>query len=113
MATLFDSVVTQNNVWRGAGRVVYAASGTSFPGALDSIIQPATPADPHGVAYTLGGDWNDLGGTTEDGVTVTREFEGQDGVPVDQLKYQLFEGDPDIWRMRVGMSLLETDYEFQ
>lgn len=101
MADLFDSVVSKTKIWRGAGRIVYAASGTSFPGRIESIINPST--------FALNASWSDIGGTSEDGVTVTREFEGRDGVMVDQLPYPLFAGDPHNWKMSCGFELLETD----
>lgn len=101
MATLFDSVVTEGNIWKGATRLLYADDGTSFPGELESVIHPTT--------FVLSAGWNDFGGTTEDGVTITREFEGSDGVDVDQLNYPLFEGDPTRWLMSLSASLLETD----
>ncbi len=109
MGTLFDNVVDKSKVWRGAARLLYAPTGTSFPGCLESVIQPKTPADPHAVAYALTSPWVDFGGTTEDGITIAREFTGMDGVPVDQLMYNLFEGDPTNWTMRAGANLLHTD----
>lgn len=112
MGTLFDSVVTESKIWRGAARVLIAPSGTSFPGVLESVIQPKTPATgSHAVPYALGNAWTDIGGTSEDGVAITRGFEGEDGVAVDQLKAPLFEGDPRSWTMRVGLSMLETSYD--
>lgn len=101
MATLFDSVVTEGNIWKGAARLLYADDATSFPGEMESVINPET--------YALGEGWNDFGGTTEDGVTITREFEGFDGIGVDQLGYPVFEGDPAEWSMALAASLLETD----
>jgi len=101
MATLFDSVVTEGSIWKGAARLLYADDGTSFPGELESVINPST--------YALADGWNDVGGTTEDGVTITREFEGSDGIAVDQLAYPVFEGDPTRWMMSLGSALLETD----
>lgn len=108
MTTLFDNVVTSNDVWRGASRFLYAASGTSFPGKLESVIQPSSPNDPDASAYALGSGWTDFGGTTKDGVTINREFEGADGVTVDQLKYQLFAGEPVSWKMMVSATLSQT-----
>ena len=101
MATLFDGIVTEGNVWRGAARFLYADSGTSFPGEMESVIHPNT--------YVLANGWNDFGGTSEDGLTLTREFEGSDGVPIDQRAYNLFEGDPTRWMMKVAATLMETD----
>jgi hypothetical protein len=109
MASLFDNVVDRTKVWRGAARIVYAPSGTSFPGKLESVIQPAVPADPDATAYALAAAWSDLGGTNKSGVTVTRSFEGKAGVEVDQLTYDLFEGDPEKWDMEVKTELVHTD----
>ncbi len=111
MATLFDTVTDKTKVWRGASRVLIAATGTSFPGLLESVIQPKTPQpNSHKVGYAVTSPWTDIGGTTEDGVTLSREFEAQDGVVVDQLKYALFEGDPKTWKMTAGFTMLHTDY---
>lgn len=101
MATLFDSVVTEGNIWKGAARLLYADAGTSFPGELESVINPTT--------FALQSGWNDFGGTTQEGVTITREFEGSDGVEVDQLAYAIWDGEPDEWSMYLAASLLETD----
>jgi hypothetical protein len=103
MANLFDSVVTESNVWRGAARFLYADAGTSFPGELESVINPTT--------YALAAGWNDFGGTGDEGLTITREFEGMDGVPIDQRAYNLFEGDPTKWMMKVSAKLMETDLD--
>lgn len=110
MATLFDTVVDSDKVWRGAGRVLIAPSGTSFPGRLEEIIQPKTPQpNSHASAYALGTGWVDIGGTNDDGVAVTRGFEGEEGVVVDQLKAPLFAGDPKTWSMQASMTMLHTD----
>jgi len=109
MSDLFDSVVNSDRVWRGASRFLYAASGTSFPGKLESVIQPSSPNDPDATAYALGTSWNDFGGTGTEGIEIVREFEGQAGIEVDQIPYDLFEGDPTKWSMRVSGTLKHTD----
>jgi len=109
MASLFDNVVDSAKVWRGAALVLWADETQSFPGKLESVIQPKTPNDPHATQYAIGSGWNVMGGTTTDGVTITREFEGQEGVEVDQLTTPLFQGDPTGWTMQVSFSLLHTD----
>jgi len=110
-SSYLSSVVESDNVWKGPCRLLWAAAGTSFPGVLESVIQPKTVAGGHLEAYAVSADWNDFGGTSEDGVTITREFEAEDGIPVDQLNYNLFEGDPTNWQMRMAATLLETDYQ--
>lgn len=108
-AKLLSNIVAQNNVWRGAARVVYAASSQSFPGKLESIIAPSTPKDPHATPYALADGWSDMGPTTTDGVTVTRGFEGEDGVEVDQSNVALFEGAPSSWDVTLAFTLAHTD----
>jgi len=101
MATPLDSVVSGARIWKGAAPLLYANAGTSFPGEIESVINPTT--------FALGSGWNDFGGTTQDGVTITREFEGSDGIEVDQLAYTIWDGEPDEWSMMLAASLLETD----
>jgi hypothetical protein len=116
MATyMIDSItVTRAKVYKGAARLVISDPDTltSFPGVLESVMNPAVPAD-GGTAYALADGWSDLGPTTEDGVTIRREAELDDGIPVDQRNTNLDEGEPDKWTMELEASLLNTDlYNF-
>jgi len=110
-AYMIDSIsVTRAEVYKGAARVVISDPDTltSFPGLLESVMNPAAPAD-GGTAYALVAGWTDLGPTTEDGVTIRREAELDDGIPVDQRNTNLDEGEPDKWTMECEMTLLHTD----
>jgi len=110
MAQMIDSItVTRTKIYKGASRLMYAAEGTSFPGVLEHIMNPAVPAA--GVAYALDADWTDLGPTTEDGVTIRRSADLSDGIPVDQRQTNLDEGEPDNWTMELETALLHTDLD--
>jgi len=112
-AYMIDSIsVTRTKVYKGASRLVISDpdSLTSFPGVLESVMNPASPAD-GGTAYALADGWTDLGPTTEDGVTIRREAELDDGIPVDQRNTNLDEGEPDKWTMELETSLLHTDLD--
>jgi len=103
--------VTRDKIYKGAARVVVSdpTTLTSFPGRMESVINPATPVS--GTAYALATGWSDVGPTTEDGVTLTREAELADGIPVSQRAAALDEGEPESWSMAAEMTLLETTLE--
>src|SRR3972149_4341419 len=103
MANLFDSVVVENEVYKGAGRVVYAAKGTAFPAQISDVIDTST--------YTLTSAWKDLGGTTEDGIRIVRGFDKDEGVKADQLAVRILKGRVLNWRGQVGMALLQSQLE--
>ena len=100
---MIDSItVTRTKVYKGAARLVVSDPDqlTSLPGALESVMNPSTPAD-GGTAYELASGWIDLGPTTEDGVTIRREAELDDGIPLDQRNTNLDEGEPEKWSMEM------------
>lgn len=103
--------VTRTKVYKGSGRLVISDPDTltSFPGALESIMNPASPAT--GTAYALADGWTDLGPTTEDGIIIRREAELDDGIPVDQRNTNLDEGEPEKWTMELETTLLHTDLD--
>jgi len=110
MAQMIDSItVTRTKIFKGASRLMYAPEGTSFPGILEHIMNPAVPAA--GAAYALDSDWTDLGPTTEDGVTIRRSTDLSDGIPVDQRQTNLDEGEPEKWTMELETALLHTDLD--
>lgn len=99
-----DSItVTRDNTYRGPS---YIAIGdlASFPGELESVIHPTT--------YVLESGIIALAPTTEDGVSIKRTAEVNDGIPIDQKAYNLDEGEPDGWTMEVSFTLLNTDVDF-
>lgn len=113
MAThMIDSVtVTRESVFKGAGWLVVSDPDvlSSFPGRLESVMQPSVPADAGETAYALETGWTSLGPTPEDGFTITREAEIGDGIPIDQRQHNLDEGEPDNWQMRLETALLHTN----
>lgn len=103
MTQMIDSIsVDRNTIYKGAARLVYSnpATLTSFPGRFESVMNVTT--------YALVSGWTDLGATTEDGVTITREAELSDGIPVDQRLTPLNEGEPEAWTMAMETTLLNT-----
>lgn len=112
MAYMLDGLtVDRDLIYKGAARVVVSDPTvlTSFPGRLESVINPATPVT--GLAYALATGWSDVGPTTEDGVVLRREAELSDGIPVSQRATALDEGEPEKWNMDAEMTLLETTLE--
>jgi len=106
---MIDNVtVTRDEIYKGAARLLVSDpdSLTSFPGRLESVMNPASPVT--GTAYALASGWLDLGPTTEDGVTIRREAELSDGIPLDQRKTNLDEGEPENWTMEAEATLLHT-----
>lgn len=109
---MIDNIaVTRTKIYKGAARLVVADSGTSFPGRLESVMQPSTPADAGETAYALAADWSDLGPTSEDGVVLRREAELSDGIPIDQRTTNLDEGEPENWTMEAEFTLIHTDLD--
>lgn len=100
--SLIDNItVTRNNIYKGPCQVaVSTPSYSSFPGELESVINPTT--------YALAAGLTPLGGTTEDGVAIRRNAELSEGIPVDQRAFNLDEGEPESWEMEAEFTLLET-----
>lgn len=97
---LIDSIsVTRNTIYKGASYVAYGALA-SFPGALESIINPAT--------YALVAGLTALCPTSEDGVALSRSADSQDGFAVDQKTTMLDEGEPENWAQEVSFTLLNS-----
>ena len=99
---LADNItVTRNNIWRGTCLVAVSTdSYTSYPGELESVINPTT--------YQLAAGLQALGATTEDGVVLRRSADLSEGIPIDQRRFNLDEGEPEGWTMEAEMTLLET-----
>jgi len=111
-AKMIDSItVTRTKVYKGAGRLVVSDPDllTSFPGKIESVMNPAVPAT--GTAYELAVGWIDLGPTTEDGIIIRREAAVTDGIPLDQRRANLDEGEPENWMMGLEATLLHTDLD--
>lgn len=103
MADLFDGLVSESKIFKGAGRVVYAASAQGFPDAIAEVINSTT--------FALASGWSDFGATTRDGITVTRGFDKDEGVEVDQIAVNVLKGGVKNWRGQVSMTLLHSSLE--
>lgn len=106
---MIDSItVTRDSIYKGAGRLLVSDPDvlTSFPGRLESVMNPAAPKT--GTAYELVTGWTDLGPTSDDGVTLRREAELSDGIVLDQRVAALDEGEPERWQMQAEMTLMHT-----
>lgn len=105
MASLFDNVVDDSKVYKGAGRVVYAATvadgGPAFPEQIEDVIDCES--------FVLASGWNDFGATTRDGISVTRSLELEDGVETDQLSTAILSGTPKLWKSQMKLTMLHTD----
>lgn len=102
MTQMIDAItVDRDTIYKGAARLLFSnpATLTSFPGRFESVMA---------TNYVLVAGWTDFGPTTEDGVTVRREAELSDGIPVDQRRIPLDEGEPDKWSMGAEATLLNT-----
>lgn len=109
MAQMIDAItVDRNTIYKGAGRLVVSDPTllTSFPGRIESIMNPASPVT--GTPYALASGWADFGPTTEDGITLRREAELSEGIPVDQRRAPLDSGEPESWSMQLECTLLNT-----
>lgn len=99
--SLIDTIsVTRNQVFKGPCYIAYAPTSTSFPGELESVINPTT--------YALDAAWTEICPTTEDGATLRRSVEVFDGIPIDQKKSNLSEGEPDSWTQEVTFTPVNT-----
>lgn len=103
MSNLFDGVVVEDEVYKGAGRIVYAPSGTAFPTAISDVIDTSS--------YSLTSAWDDLGGTSEDGIRIVRGCDVDEGVKVDQINSSILKGRAINWRGKVSMNLLQSQLE--
>ena len=79
MADTLTSVMTldENKIYRGASRLIYGRIGLAEPTKIEDVIDPST--------YALASGYNDWGMTDEDGVSISRESELFDGIPLDQV----------------------------
>lgn len=103
MAELFDGITTESKVYKGAGRVIFAPVGWVFPEEIADVIDPDT--------FVLASAWEDFGATTPDGITVSRNFEKDAGVEVDQMSTNILRGNVKNWTGKVTMTLLHSSLE--
>lgn len=93
---------------QGAGRILYAPAGTTFPADISDIIV----LDPAGVApadlYSLVAPWVEIG-FTKTGINITRNNAEED-FDVDQVSGSIRRR-PTNWEMSVGTQLAEATLE--
>lgn len=115
MATnLMDAIsIDRDKIYKGACRLVIAdpTAYTSFPGRLESVMQPSAPADAGETAYALADGLSDVESTSEDGVMLRRTAELSEGIAIDQRGFSLDEGEPESWDMECEFTLMNTDLD--
>jgi len=99
MGLVSQITIDRDDVWKGASYLAYG-NLASFPGELESVINPTT--------YALAAGLTALAPTTEDGVTIRRATESEDGISIDQKNYNLDEGEPGSTTMEMGTTLLDS-----
>ncbi|MHA1573493.1 MAG: hypothetical protein ACTSX8_05825 [Alphaproteobacteria bacterium] len=100
---LVDNItLTRNETYKGAAYIAYG-NLTSFPGELESVINPST--------YELNAELTAIAPTTEDGVQIGRSAEISDGIALDQKRTNWDEGEPTAWTMQVTTNVLDTDVD--
>lgn len=101
MSRMFDNfTVTESDIYKGAGRVVIAPLGTTFPTSIEDVMNVST--------FALTSAWRDIGGTTCDGVAIMRGFDKDEGIEVCQLSTAILKTGASGWRGTVGYELVET-----
>ena len=105
MADTLTNVMTldENKIYRGPSRLLYGRIGLTEPTKIEDVIDPST--------YVLASGYYDWGFTDEDGVTVSREAELFDGIPLDQRKSNLYEGEPENWMMSLSTNMVDADID--
>lgn len=93
--------LTEDNIYRGPSRLVYGRIGLTEPTKIEDVIEPST--------YVLASGYFDLGFTSEDGVSVNREMDTFDGIPLDQRKTNVYEGQPENWTMSLTCDMVYAD----
>jgi len=102
MTTLVDLVpVDRDDVFKGAAMIASRVS-TTVPTKLEDLINLTS--------FAIASGFVDLGGTSEDGVTITRTASLTDGIKVDQRKVALDKGEPETWEMSLACNLIDTTY---
>lgn len=93
--------LTEDNIYRGPSRLVYGRIGLTEPTKIEDVIDPST--------FVLASGYYDLGFTSEDGVSINREMETFDGIPLDQRKTNVYEGQPENWTMSLSCDMVYAD----
>jgi hypothetical protein len=90
-------------IWKGGARLLTAAKTVVLPAnpKLEDIISPTT--------FALQSGWTDIGGLSDDGIAIAREWDESEGLLIDQRDYPLRGGQPQNVRMSVTATLVYTD----
>src|SRR3954454_45184 len=89
---------------QGAGRILYAPGGTTFPASIDDIIVLTAGA----TQYDLATPWVEIG-FTKTGINLTRN-NAEEEFDVDQVTGSIRRR-PTNWEMSVGTQLAEATLE--
>lgn len=97
--------IVEANIWKGGHRILFGDTGTppAVPANLEDIINPTT--------FALETGWTDFVATTDDGFTMTREWEVDEGIATDQRGYNLRAGGISGTTMGGSATSLYSDYE--
>lgn len=107
MGTFFRSAYGMDNEQgfvQGAGRILMAAAGTSFPDGLEDLLVLASGA----TQYDPVAPWEEVG-FTKTGINITRNNAEED-FDVDQIRGSIRRR-PTNWEMSVGTQLAEATLE--
>jgi len=95
-------IISRDNIFGGAGRLLYADSGTAVPTDISDIVNVGTSP------YAAQSGWNDFG-ATEGGAAISRSYEKNE-IMVDQLA-GVFDEEVTSWSMSLSTELAETTLE--
>ena len=95
-------VLDRDNIFGGAGRLLYADNGTTKPTDISDIVDIASSP------YAVETGWNDFG-ATEGGAEISRSYKTND-IEVDQIN-GVFDREVTDWSMELSTSLAETTLE--
>ncbi len=95
-------VVSRENIFGGAGRLLYADNGTAKPDDISDIVDIGTSP------YAAATGWNDFG-ATEGGASISRAYEMNE-ISVDQIA-GVFDKEVTNWTMSLQTELAEATIE--
>jgi len=97
-------------IWQGGARLVYAAVAPETPVPTQAV--PRYIEDILNLtSYALEDGYHDFGATSEDGITLGRSFDIQDGINIDQRDYPLRGGRPNNFAMTLGGTSMDTSLD--
>jgi hypothetical protein len=100
--TFLAGGITEDNLIRGAGRLIVADVSQAFPTQITDVFD-LTPGP---TLYAVKTGWKDLG-YTKTGIAITRN-NAEETIDVDQVMGDL-DSFPSNWEMNIGTSLAQMD----